>query len=104
MLKKIALVLAVVMMFVMVSSYVMADDKPVQKDKAACCQDAKSDKAECTKKEAGCCDKAKTDAGCTKDKAQCPHQKEAAKSACKEACKSSCPASSACKSAEGDKK
>ena len=104
MFKRIALVLAVVMMFVMVSNFVFADDKPVQKEKSACMmKDGK-----CEKKDAACCDKAKQEAGCcTKDKAeaQCPHSKEAAKSACKESsCKSSCPAQSACKAAEGEKK
>jgi hypothetical protein len=112
MFKRIALVLAVVMMFVMVANYVFAEDKPVQKEKSTCVmKDGK-----CEKKDAACCEKAKTTAagcekgktgtaGCTKDQAQCPHMKETVKSACKESsCKASCPAQEACKAAEGEKK
>jgi len=112
MFKKIALVLAVVMMFVMVANYVFAEDKPVQKEKTACVmKDGKCEKmtaAECEKAKttAACCEKGKTAAaGCTKDQAQCPKMKEAAKGACKESsCKASCPAQEACKAMEGEKK
>jgi|GEM_PF-5898540 len=102
MFKRIALVLAVVVMFVMVASYVFADDKPVQKEKTTCVmKDGKCDKMNAT-----CCDKAKTAGSCcTKTASQCPQVEKTANSTCKgTTCKASCPAQESCKALEGEKK
>jgi len=96
--KRIALVLAVVMIFVMVSVVIYAQDQSAQKDKAATC--TMHEDGKCTQKDANC---SKENPAC-KDKTSaqcCPKQQEARKSACKESsCKSSCPAQSACKAAD----
>lgn len=99
--KRIALVLALVMMFVMVTWAIYAQDKQETKDKAATCTMNKEGK--CPNKTADCC---KKDTACKENAgAQCQKQQEAKKSACKESsCKSSCPAQAACKAAEESKK